>query len=75
MKAKLGEDSKEAEKLPCIQKPLQEVLKNFKDLQFFTGESMNADEGMIVLGDYKDIDGEERPVLYFPKYGLLEEKL
>ena len=51
-----------------------ELLKKFKDLQFFTGESMNPD-GMVVIGDYKDIDGEERPVLYFPKYGLQEEKL
>lgn len=75
LKEKLGEDSKEAEKLPAIQKPLMELLKNFKDLQFYSGESMNCAEGMIVLGDYKDIDGEERPVLYFPKYGLLEEKL
>ncbi|KAK3888029.1 hypothetical protein Pcinc_007894 [Petrolisthes cinctipes] len=75
LKTKLGADTKEAEKLPAIQKPLIEVLKNFKDLQFFTGESMNAAEGMIVLGDYKEVDGEERPVLYFPKYGLLEEKL
>lgn len=75
LKVKLGEDSKEAEKLPAIQQPLMEILKNFKDLQFYSGESMDCAEGMIVLGDYKDVDGEERPVLYFPKYGLLEEKL
>lgn len=45
-----------------------------QDLQFFTGESMNPD-GMIAILDYKDFDGEERPIFYFPKYGLLEEKL
>ncbi|XP_071526825.1 translationally-controlled tumor protein homolog [Panulirus ornatus] len=64
----------EADKLKGIQKPLTELLKKFKDLQFFTGESMDPD-GMIAIGDYKEIDGEERPVLYFPKYGLEEEKL
>lgn len=40
-----------AEKLPAIQKPLTDILKNFKDLQFFTGESMNPD-GMIAILDY-----------------------
>jgi hypothetical protein len=64
----------DAEKLPGIQKPLTDILKNFKDLQFFTGESMNPD-GMIVILDYKEFDGVERPVFYFPKYGLIEEKL
>lgn len=73
LKGKL-EGTPQVEKLPAIQKPLTELLKNFKDLQFFTGESMNPD-GMVVIGDYKEIDGEERPVLYFPKYGLEEEKL
>ncbi|RXG54381.1 Translationally-controlled tumor protein-like [Armadillidium vulgare] len=63
-----------SDKLPTIQKPLTELLKNFKDLQFFTGESMNPD-GMIAIMDYKDIDGEERPVIYFPILGLVEEKL
>ncbi|XP_018006739.1 translationally-controlled tumor protein homolog [Hyalella azteca] len=75
LKEKLQESNPDAvEKLPGIQKPLQDILKNYKDLQFFTGESMNPD-GMVVIMDYKDFDGEERPVLYFPKYGLQEEKL
>ncbi|KAK7078065.1 tRNA 2'-phosphotransferase [Halocaridina rubra] len=73
LKTKL-EGTPGADKLPAIQKPLSEILKKFKDLQFFTGESMNPD-GMIAIGDYKEIDGEERPVLYFPKLGLEEEKL
>ncbi|KAK8725646.1 hypothetical protein OTU49_010664, partial [Cherax quadricarinatus] len=73
LKAKL-EGTSGADKLIAIQKPLNDVLKKFKDLQFFTGESMNP-EGMVAIGDYKDIDGEERPVFYFPKYGLEEEKL
>nr|AUN87841.1 translationally controlled tumor protein [Palaemon carinicauda] len=73
LKSKL-EGTPAAEKLPAIQKPLAELLKKFKDLQFFTGESMNPD-GMVVIGDYKEVDGEERPVLYFPLLGLEEEKL
>ena len=53
LKAKLEEENPgSSEKLVALQKPLQEILKNFKDLQFFSGESMNAD-AMIVLGDYK----------------------
>lgn len=73
LKGKL-EGTPGADKLVAIQKPLNDILKKFKDLQFFTGESMNP-EGMVAIGDYKDIDGEERPVFYFPKYGLEEEKL
>ncbi|CAL4073244.1 unnamed protein product [Meganyctiphanes norvegica] len=73
---KLNEEGKTdaVAKLKCIQGPLVEILKNFKDLQFFTGESQNPD-GMVALLDYKEIDGEERPVIYFPMYGLEELKL
>merc|ERR1712240_621173 len=73
---KLNEEGKTeaVAKLKSIQAPLLEILKNFKDLQFFTGESQDPD-GMIVLLDYKEIDGEEKPVLYFPMYGLEELKL
>ncbi|MCL4138115.1 UNVERIFIED_CONTAM: hypothetical protein GTU68_016322 [Idotea baltica] len=52
LKEKLeSENPGSSEKLPAIQKPLTDLLKNFKDLQFFTGESMNPD-GMVVLLDY-----------------------
>merc|ERR1711874_747785 len=73
---KLNEEGKtdSVAKLKSIQAPLVEILKNFKDLQFFTGESQDPD-GMVVLLDYKDVDGEEKPVLYFPMYGLEELKL
>merc|ERR1739838_784288 len=63
--------TEEVAKLKSIQGPLVELLKNFKDLQFFTGESQDPD-GMVVIMDYKEIDGEERPVLYFPLYGCEE---
>merc|ERR1712179_763511 len=52
---------------------MKELLGKFKDLQFYTGESMDAD-AMIMIMDYKEIDGEERPVLLAFKHGLEEEK-
>merc|ERR1712051_546637 len=36
-----------------INKVMKELLGKFKDLQFFTGESMDAD-AMILIMDYKD---------------------
>merc|ERR1711878_183087 len=56
-----------------INKVMKELLGKFKDLQFFTGESMDAD-AMILIMDYKDYEGEERPVLMAFKHGLSEEK-
>merc|ERR1739847_111917 len=52
---------------------MKEMLGKFKDLQFFTGESMDA-EAMILILDYKEYQGEERPVLMAFKHGLSEEK-
>merc|ERR1712117_583468 len=52
---------------------MKDLLGSFKDLQFFTGESMDA-EAMIAMCLYKDVNGEERPVLMFFKHGLEEEK-
>merc|ERR1712236_32215 len=48
---------------------MKELLGKFKDLQFFTGESMEA-EAMILIMDYKDYEGEERPVIMAFKHGL-----
>merc|ERR1712018_285565 len=53
---------------------LKEYMKKVvKDLQFFTGESMDPD-AMISMCLYKEVNGEERPVLMFFKHGLREEK-
>ncbi len=52
---------------------MKDVLGRFKDLQFFTGESMDS-EGIIALMEYRDIDGESVPVLMAFKHGLEEEK-
>merc|ERR1711976_424911 len=52
---------------------MKDLLGRYKDLQFFTGESMDP-EAMIAMCEYKDVNGEDRPVLMFFKHGLEEEK-
>jgi Translationally controlled tumour protein len=52
---------------------MKDILGRFKDLQFFTGESMDAD-GMIAMLEYRDIDGVSTPILMCFKHGLDEEK-
>merc|ERR1712243_15423 len=52
---------------------MKDLLGRFKDLQFFTGESMDA-EAMILILDYKEVDGEEKPILMAFKHGITEEK-
>ena len=42
-------------------------------MNFISGESMDPD-AMICMCEYKDVGGEERPVLMFFKHGLEEEK-
>jgi hypothetical protein len=56
-----------------INKYMKDVIARFKDLQFFTGESMEV-EGMVAICEYRDIDGVSTPVLSFFKHGLEEEK-
>jgi len=53
---------------------MKELLGKFKDLQFYTGESMEAD-AMILIMDYREYEGEERPVIMAFKHGLDEEKV
>ncbi|XP_055316533.1 translationally-controlled tumor protein homolog [Sitodiplosis mosellana] len=57
-----------------INKQMKEILGRFKDLQFFTGESMDVD-GMVGICEYRDIDGVSTPVFMFFKHGLDEEKV
>jgi len=52
---------------------VKELLPKFKELQFFSGEACDPD-AMVVMCEYKEVDGEERPVLMFFKHGLEEEK-
>lgn len=54
-------------------KVMKDILGRFKELQFFTGESMDID-GMVAMLEYREIDGDSVPVLMFFKHGLEEEK-
>lgn len=56
-----------------MNKVMKDILGRFKELQFFTGESMEI-EGMVGLMEYREIDGQSVPVLMFFKHGLDEEK-
>lgn len=56
-----------------MNKQMKEILGRFKELQFFTGESMDPD-GMIALCEYRDVNGAQVPVFMFFKHGLEEEK-
>jgi len=71
------EDNDKGGEVDSFKKNVSEVAKklmgNFKDLQFYTGESMDPDS-MICMLEYKEVNGEERPVLMFFKHGLEEEK-
>ncbi|XP_065199618.1 translationally-controlled tumor protein homolog [Planococcus citri] len=56
-----------------VNKVMKDILGRFKDLQFFTGESMDTD-GMVAFLEYREINGDSVPVLMFFKHGLEEEK-
>jgi len=51
------------------------MLKNFKELDFYIGEGMDTSNGMILILDYKEYKGEERPYFIAFKHGLEEEKV
>ncbi|XP_017784783.1 PREDICTED: translationally-controlled tumor protein homolog [Nicrophorus vespilloides] len=56
-----------------MNKVMKDILGRFKELQFFTGESMEI-EGMVGLMEYRDVEGGQIPVMMFFKHGLDEEK-
>jgi len=56
-----------------MNKVMKDLLARFKDLQFFTGESMDID-GMVCMCEYRDIDGTSTPIMMYFKHGLEEEK-
>ena len=64
------------ERVPVFEKKAAEFAKkivgNFKDYEFYTGESMNPD-GMVALLNYRE-DGVT-PYLTFWKDGLKETKV
>ena len=77
IKSKLEEDNPDRAKVFVEKIPPQvkKIISEFKEYEFFTGETMNP-EGMIVLLKYEDnAEGNEEPILYFFKDGLDEEKV
>jgi len=56
-----------------MNKVMKDLLTRFKDLQFFTGESMDID-GMVALVEYRDEGNDSIPYLMCFKHGLDEEK-
>jgi len=71
------ETNNKADQVESFKKNINGVMKGllgrFSDLQFFTGETMDP-KAMIILVEYKEVNGEERPVVMFFKHGLEEEK-
>merc|ERR1712080_94831 len=72
VKAKLQEKGADADTITAFEKGAQayvkdKLLPNFKDLEFYTGESMDPD-GLVVLLNYRD-DGVT-PYIIVWKHGL-----
>ncbi|XP_050434826.1 translationally-controlled tumor protein homolog [Adelges cooleyi] len=57
-----------------INKVMKDLMSRFKDLQFFTGENMDIENGMVAMLEYRDIGDDNVPVLMLFKHGLEEEK-
>ncbi|OAA55054.1 translationally controlled tumor protein [Niveomyces insectorum RCEF 264] len=77
VKEKMQQAGKSAEEIKEFETGAQtyvkeKLLPNFKDFEFYTGESMNPD-GMVALLNYRE-DGET-PYFVFWKDGLTEMKV
>ncbi|KAJ4346165.1 hypothetical protein N0V95_005629 [Ascochyta clinopodiicola] len=76
VKAKLTEKGASAEEITAFEKGAagyaKKIVANFKDYEFYTGESMDPD-GMIVLLNYRE-DGVT-PYITVWKHGLTEMKV
>jgi len=72
VKTKLEEDKSPEKDLfqKNVSEFVKDVLTNFKDYQFFCGETMKP-EGMLALMKWE----EETPYMYFFKHGVLAEKV
>uniref|UniRef100_A0A5S6QW04 Translationally-controlled tumor protein homolog n=1 Tax=Trichuris muris TaxID=70415 RepID=A0A5S6QW04_TRIMR len=59
-----------------MQEYVSSLMKSsrFKDLEFYVGPGEEAVEGQLGILEYRDFDGEEKPVLMLIKQGLYEEK-
>ncbi|KAM0352410.1 hypothetical protein ACHAPU_002077 [Fusarium lateritium] len=77
VKAKLQENGASADTITAFEKGAQtfvksKILANFKDYEFYTGESMDPD-GMVVLLNYRE-DGVT-PYITVWKHGVSEMKV
>lgn len=74
---KMQEEGEKDEEIEAFKKNfmnfIKEILPQFSELEFYLGESNNPD-GSIGLLQYKEVNGEERPVFLFVKQGLREVK-
>lgn len=66
IKTKLQEEGKSEEEVKAFEKGAQSFVKdkllpNFKDFEFYTGESMNPD-GMIALLNYRYVSPRLGPI-------------
>jgi len=56
-----------------MNKVMKPIIARFDDFLLYTGETENY-EAMVAMMEYRDIDGENVPVMLFFKHGLEEEK-
>jgi hypothetical protein len=78
---KLKEDGKSEEEVKKFKTEMTKwvgaLIKKdrFKTLAFFAGEGTNAADGQLGILEYRDVNGEETPILMLVKAGLREEKV
>ncbi|KAI5855192.1 Mss4-like protein [Tricharina praecox] len=76
VKSKMQEKGKSAEEVASFEKraaaAAKKLIANFKDYEFYMGESMDVD-GMVALLNYRE-DGVT-PYMIFWKDGLVQEKV
>lgn len=56
-----------------LQKAAGYIMKRFKEIDCYVGESLNPDGAMGFL-EHRDIDNKEVPVMMFFKDGIIAEK-
>merc|ERR1711931_384411 len=71
------EDNKRNDEVPAFKKNINDAMKEifgkFKELKFYQGEGMDPN-AMIMILDYKEVNGEEKPILMAFNHGVKKEK-
>jgi len=57
-----------------VQNMIKELVPKYKDLSFYTGESMDADSGMVLILEYREVAGDEKPIIMAFKHGVNQVK-